>query len=1661
MPSSYLINSFFNIKCQINSLFLFFVFTEFTNIYISADIFGAYPKTLLMQNQNIFLANINGMYIVDAKFTQEIKSHPYTSLEVSSSNINIITEKTLIVQFPEANGMIICLVFNKTYFFDSTGDYLFMDNINDIGSIYSSFNFNLLTYKKENNYYHYILVELYNYELNIFHYKANNTNNELIYKKTFKPFYFDYPEIRFKGHALGCQIMNSKNKGDVVTCCFQTEPNNFIVIQSFIIENNFEEIGEDVYTKIESPDATIIRSLSSHDKKKLLTCYYENNNKGYCLTFDIDSNEILTNEPLIEECTEYNYKFNLFYIKKTNKYAFICSTYSNRFTIMLMDENFNIINKDSYSRYNFEFSNYFNTFNLIYDEERSQYAFIMDVNNNGNYITNINYIDTDFNASFPGSNKPLPFDKINPPTNEYNLSPDNKYYLNVINNYHITSNINDFYGKIIDFLDEDTPILLTKDNKPINSSLYALNLEINNLKGKLKYVINNTEYDIISNEKRFGVFKLKYYPPLNIYKQKDTFNYKVFLRNYSKLPESYTFEISICPQNCTCIEMSNCIGCVNGYSFYQNSNCIAICRSRFYINNETENVTCLDEEINECPNDYPIYNNYTKECKQIGPDIFNYNEEIIDNPTQENSQSISNIDTQTDSQSYIDRFTTIINIEEDNLTQENYYSESNIVSKTDIQSYIDKSTIILNNEKDNPTQNQNNELESTFPNSNVQSDKIKKTLLVDDSEDISTLNLITNIINTKNKSDENQNSYLESENIKIKSTILTNIIGFDERISHDKISTLIKSINDYEKIKDLIELENSEEINQPDKVYLILSSMIKNGNINMPSNEKDIILRGNNIIYQITNTENQKKLNQSSDFSSIDLGECEKIIKRNISYEDDPTPLIILKFDIKKEGIKSPLVGYEVYNPYTKEKINLNICSDVKITIISPVNLTSEETSLYNELIKQGYDIYDSNDSFYQDICTQFTSKNKTDVILIDRKNNFYDENATFCENSCSYGGINTENKKVFCYCDVKDDSMNFESHNFDKEKFLENFYKVEDYTNYQVLFCYKLVFSSKGLKSNICFYIFIVFFILFLSSMIVNLFKALKKIDEIIFKILQAKFMFEIMKNIMTNKKIKNFDEKNDEFKYNNNKKKEVLINSEETSKKLSFFQTLKYRNNKDNNDKKSKNKINNKNKISLKKSDNNINNIQKQNLNYRMSCKVNYSNNIRNKNFKLPNLHQIINRDNKISSSILVNNNENVGNSINLNNINNNSTNNSNINNNNIYNNYSVKRNIRKSCGIIYFNRYNHHNSNKILNEINPNPPLRKYNKNFIKYRNYYYNQSNLYSSGNVSENNSISKGEQPLIKSSLKSKRSKISTNKLNDLNVDKNSTISKNFPLVNSIKNEEVYSKKQLLQKSLLINNINNLNNEKKNIIKIRKNSEEKKENKNIKYIDAELNKMNYETALIYDKRTYKQYYMSLLKNKHLIFLVFISNEDYNVFLLKFSLFIISISLFFALNTLFFRDSTMRYIFTNEGKYDLLYQIPQVLYSTIISSIMTIILKHLSLSQMTIIEIKKETDKLKTKKIVDYSKKCLKIKLYFFFFIGLFLIIFCWYYVTAFGAVYSNTQLHLIKDTLISFGISMIYPFVINILPGLLRMPALKAENKDQKCIYNISKIIAFL
>ena len=71
------------------------------------------------------------------------------------------------------------------------------------------------------------------------------------------------------------------------------------------------------------------------------------------------------------------------------------------------------------------------------------------------------------------------------------------------------------------------------------------------------------------------------------------------------------------------------------------------------------------------------------------------------------------------------------------------------------------------------------------------------------------------------------------------------------------------------------------------------------------------------------------------------------------------------------------------------------------------------------------------------------------------------------------------------------------------------------------------------------------------------------------------------------------------------------------------------------------------------------------------------------------------------------------------------------------------------------------------------------------------------------------------------------------------------------------------------------------------------------------------------------------------------------------------------------------------------------------------------------------------------------------------------LFFWYFISCFCAVYKNTQIILIKDTLISFGLSMLYPFGLNLFPGIFRIPALRAKNKNMKYLYQFSGIVALI
>ena len=153
--------------------------------------------------------------------------------------------------------------------------------------------------------------------------------------------------------------------------------------------------------------------------------------------------------------------------------------------------------------------------------------------------------------------------------------------------------------------------------------------------------------------------------------------------------------------------------------------------------------------------------------------------------------------------------------------------------------------------------------------------------------------------------------------------------------------------------------------------------------------------------------------------------------------------------------------------------------------------------------------------------------------------------------------------------------------------------------------------------------------------------------------------------------------------------------------------------------------------------------------------------------------------------------------------------------------------------------------------------------------------------------------------------------------------------------------------------------------------------------------------------------------------------------------------------------------MHKIFESKGKFVLETQIPIISYSTIISAILNALLKLLALSNADIIAFKQDKTKININKRENDLKNKLNIKFILYFIISFIFLSFFWYYISMFCVIYKNTQLHLFKDTIISFGLSMLYPFGIYLLPGLFRIPALSNENNKRKYMYNFSKALQIL
>ena len=88
-------------------------------------------------------------------------------------------------------------------------------------------------------------------------------------------------------------------------------------------------------------------------------------------------------------------------------------------------------------------------------------------------------------------------------------------------------------------------------------------------------------------------------------------------------------------------------------------------------------------------------------------------------------------------------------------------------------------------------------------------------------------------------------------------------------------------------------------------------------------------------------------------------------------------------------------------------------------------------------------------------------------------------------------------------------------------------------------------------------------------------------------------------------------------------------------------------------------------------------------------------------------------------------------------------------------------------------------------------------------------------------------------------------------------------------------------------------------------------------------------------------------------------------------------------------------------------------------------------------------------------------CIQRKLTAFIIFTFILFLFFWYFISAFCAVYQNTQKIYLRDSMISFAISMLDPFIIYSFTSLLRRISLSKSCRKKccgSCLFKISDLI---
>jgi hypothetical protein len=260
--------------------------------------------------------------------------------------------------------------------------------------------------------------------------------------------------------------------------------------------------------------------------------------------------------------------------------------------------------------------------------------------------------------------------------------------------------------------------------------------------------------------------------------------------------------------------------------------------------------------------------------------------------------------------------------------------------------------------------------------------------------------------------------------------------------------------------------------------------------------------------YEMSNNLDElKELYKNVTFIDFPEDELNFLYKKfNLNRQKDKIHVVMMDYTSNDERTATSDYSYRFFLENNTE-LNLSLLDeDIYVDFYVPIkdlDLANFNQSKY--FSDQGFDIYNKSSAFYNDFCTP-AHQGENDMTLKDRKKDIYPNNVTLCKANCEYNGVDLENKRVICSCNLNENKEGNATEDFLAEDNGNFFSYLLDNINYKIFKCYILWRSFSNLQYNIAFYTILGIIVIVIVLNLVFIFHTLPTLKGLIIKEIPTK---------------------------------------------------------------------------------------------------------------------------------------------------------------------------------------------------------------------------------------------------------------------------------------------------------------------------------------------------------------------------------------------------------------------------------------------------------------------------------------------------------------------------------------------------------------------------